>query len=333
LPTVYCSLYPADQTRFPALRTALRNLAMNDAALQAPSSVSPTSSPALGFGFRVGFSGMLHMDIVRERLCDEFGVEVILAQPSVGVVVEKRRLSSGEVLGRVTVEEASAFPTSAELAATNGVVAKLMEPRATVEVTAPTQFDGDVIKLGLDRRGEILDHRHIGGGDSGPSSSLRSVIVFDMPLSGVIGTLFDKLKSATKGYGSMSYVVSGYKEADLVRVEVWVNDEEVGPLATVCHRSESVRTGRKLVDAVREHVEREMFAVKIQARVGGKVVASEALSAIRKDVTAKCYGGDISRKKKLLKKQAEGKKRMRRFGKVEVGIDCFKEILKLDIDG
>lgn len=306
VPMVYCGLFPVDADQYESLRDALGKLRLNDAAL----SYEPESSGAMGFGFRCGFLGLLHMEIVQERLSREYDLDLILTAPS--VVYKVIRGNSDE---EMIVDSPAKMPDllREDLA---------MEPYVRMEILTPSEYNGAIIELGQERRGTLIDIKFL--------TPIRSTIIYELPLGEVITDFFDQLKSRTKGYASMEYSVIDYRESDLVRLDVKINYELAPPLACIVHRDKAQTLGRKLVASLKKLIPRQMFKVPIQACIGVKVIASEHLSPMRKDVLAKCYGGDLSRKKKLLQKQAKGKKRMKEFGKVNVPQEAFMAVLKLD---
>jgi len=302
-PMMFAGLFPTDADDYETLRDSLQKLRLNDAAL----TFEPENSGALGFGFRIGFLGLLHMEIIQERLEREYDLDLIVTAPSVVYEVETEK---GE---KVIVDSPAKMPEGRKVTS---------EPYVRLEVLTPSEYNGKVMELGQERRGQLIDIKYM--------TEDRSSIVYELPLAEVITDFFDQLKSRTKGYSSMEYKVIGYRESDLVRLDVLINGEQAPPLSTICHASTAQRTGRGLVTALKEHIPRQLFKVQLQAAVGVKVIASTTISAMRKDVTAKCYGGDISRKKKLLKKQAAGKKRMKMMGNVEVPQKAFTAVLKID---
>ena len=308
VPMVYCGLFPVDADQYETLRDSLGKLRLNDAAL----SYEPETSGAMGFGFRCGFLGLLHMEIVQERLSREYDLDLIMTAPS---VVYKVELPSGEEL---VVDAPSKMPDV-------GRDHKTLEPYVKMEILTPSDYNGAIIELCQERRGILKDIKYL--------TPTRSTIIYDLPLGEVITDFFDQLKSRTQGYASMEYQVTDYRESDLVRLDVKINYELAPALATVVHRDSAQSTGRRLVKSLKNLIPRQMFKVPIQSCIGVKVVASESISPMRKDVLAKCYGGDLSRKKKLLQKQAKGKKRMKAIGKVNVPQEAFMAVLKLDKSG
>uniref|UniRef100_A0A061R881 Translation factor GUF1 homolog, chloroplastic n=2 Tax=Tetraselmis sp. GSL018 TaxID=582737 RepID=A0A061R881_9CHLO len=306
-PMVFCGLFPVDQNEYTDLREALERLQLNDAALR----FEPEISSAMGFGFRCGFLGLLHMDVVQARLEREYGLNLIMTAPS---VVYRCQLTDGT---QISVHNPSDLPDM-------GKRDIIEEPYVRLEVITPEEYVGSVMELCQGRRGEFKNMQYL--------TETRTTLVYDMPLAEVVTDFFDQLKSRTKGYASMEYSLGEYRANDLVKLEIKINQEVVDPLATIVHRESAYKVGKGLVKQLKEYIPRQQFKIPIQAAIGSKVIASEALSALRKDVLAKCYGGDISRKKKLLKKQAAGKKRMKQFGKVEVPQEAFTAVLKIDKD-
>ena len=328
VPMVYCGLFPVDADQYEGLRESLGKLRLNDAAL----SYEPESSGAMGFGFRCGFLGLLHMEIVQERLSREYDIDLIVTAPSVVYKVENK--ATGEV---TVVDAPSKMPDLTRDLAT-------LEPYVKMEILTPSEYNGPIIELGQERRGELIDIKFL--------TPTRSTIVYELPLGGkfltlisfkhhrhclissrfleVITDFFDQLKSRTKGYASMEYNLIDYRESDLVRLDVKINYELAPPMACIVHRDAAQSIGRRLCSSLKDLIPRQMFKIPIQACVGVKVIASESISPMRKDVLAKCYGGDISRKKKLLNKQAKGKKRMKAIGKVNVPQEAFMAVLKLN---
>ncbi|CAN1189989.1 Translation factor GUF1 homolog, chloroplastic [Linum perenne] len=302
-PMVFCGLFPVDADQFPELRDALEKLQLNDAALK----FEPESSSAMGFGFRCGFLGLLHMEIVQERLEREYNLSLITTAPS---VVYKVNCLSGDT---VECSNPSMLPDPRK---------SIEEPFVKIEMLTPKDYIGSLMELAQERRGDFKEMKYI--------TEIRASLTYEMPLAEMVGDFFDQLKSRSKGYASMEYTFTGYKESDLVKLDVHINGDPVQPLATIVHKDKAYPVGRALTQKLKELIPRQMFKIPIQACIGSKVIASEALSAIRKDVLAKCYGGDITRKKKLLKKQAEGKKRMKSIGKVDVPQEAFMAVLKLE---
>ncbi len=304
-PMVFAGLFPTDSDKFGDLKEALEKLQLNDGAL----SYEPENSAALGFGFRCGFLGLLHLEIVQERLEREFELELITTAPTVEYRVKLRR---GEVI-EIDNPAALPDPTSIE---------SIAEPFVKLSIIVPSNFVGAMMELCQDRRGVFkhLEHRP---GD-------RIVVEYEMPLGEIIHDFYDQLKSRSKGYASMDYEMIGFREGDLVKLDVLVAGEPVDALSLIAHRSKAQIQGRKLVEKLKTIIPRQMYEVPLQAAIGGKVVARETIPAMRKDVLAKCYGGDVTRKRKLLEKQKEGKKRMKRVGSVEIPQEAFMALLKLD---
>lgn len=304
VPVVYCGLFPVDADDYDSMRDALGKLKLNDASL----SYEPESSAAIGFGFRCGFLGLLHMEIVSERLQREYDIDLIMTAPSVVYKVIK----NGE---EIIVDTPYKMP---DLQRTD----EALEPFVRMEILTPSEYNGVVIELGQERRGILKDIKFL--------TPTRSTIVYELPLGEVITDFFDQLKSKTKGYASMEYSIIDYRPSDLVRLDIKINYEIAAPLACIVHRDSAQTIGRKLVAKLKEMIPRQMFKIPIQACIGVKVIASEHITPMRKDVLAKCYGGDITRKKKLLSKQAKGKKRMKTIGQVTVPQEAFMAVLKLN---
>ena len=303
-PMVFCSLYPVNNADYQAFRDALEKLHLSDASFV----FEPESSQALGFGFRCGFLGMLHMEIVQERLEREYGLNLIATVPSVAYRIRTRK---GE---EIEVSNPSKFPQP-------GIIEKIEEPYVRVQVVSPTDYVGEVMSLMKERRGELIGVEY-------PGES-KAIFTFDMPLSEMITDFYDKLKSRTRGYASMDYEVRDYRPSDLVKVDILLNGQMVEGLSFIAHRERAYHRARSLVEKLKELIPRHLFEVAIQAAIGSKVIARETIRPLRKDVTAKCYGGDVTRKRKLLEKQKEGKKRMKKFGKVEVPQEAFLAVLKI----
>jgi GTP-binding protein LepA len=304
-PMVFCGVYPVDADQYNDLKEALEKLRLNDAAI----SWEPETSNALGFGFRCGFLGLLHMDVVQERLEREYGLNLITTAPS---VVYKVKQTDGETL---MVDNPSKLPEQTKIEV-------IEEPYIKLSVHMPTEYVGAVMALCNDRRGiqEKLDYL----------TKDRVTLVYQMPLNEMVFDFYDRLKSATKGYASMDYELTDYKPSDLVKLDILINGDPVDALSVIIHRDKSAIRGRELAKKMKELIDRQMYEVAIQAAIGSKIVARESLSALRKNVTAKCYGGDISRKRKLLEKQKEGKKRMKQIGTVEIPQEAFLAVLKVD---
>ncbi|MBW7056323.1 translation elongation factor 4 [Paracoccus bogoriensis] len=303
-PVVFCGLFPVDANDFEALRDAIEKLALNDASF----SYEMETSAALGFGFRCGFLGLLHLEVIRDRLEREYDLDLITTAPS---VVFKLHMRDGEVRD---LHNPADMPDLTH-------VDHIEEPRIKATIMVPDEYLGDVLKLCQDRRGIQLDLTYAGS---------RAMVVYDLPLAEVVFDFYDRLKSVTKGYASFDYQISEYREDHLVKMSILVNDEPVDALAVMVHRDRAESRGRAMVEKLKELIPRHMFKIPIQAAIGSRVIARETLSAMRKDVTAKCYGGDATRKKKLLEKQKAGKKRMRQFGKVEIPQTAFIQALKMD---
>ncbi len=306
-PMVYCGLYPSDSARYPDLKDALEKLQLNDAAL----SFEPETSLALGFGFRCGFLGLLHMEIIQERLEREYNLDLITTAPS---VIYRITLTDGTVK---MIDNPTNYPDP-------GTVAMAEEPMTEAHIYSPSEYVGNIMELCQDRRGVFRDMTYI--------DSDRVDIRYDLPLAEIIYDFFDTLKSRTRGYASFDYELSGYAESKLVKLDIMLNGEVVDALSFIIHADKAYPRARKMAEKLKEKIPRQLFEVPIQACIGGKIIARETVKAMRKDVLAKCYGGDITRKKKLLEKQKEGKKRMRQLGTVEVPQDAFMAVLKLDSD-
>ncbi|HBT01076.1 translation elongation factor 4 [Salipiger marinus] len=304
VPVVFCGLFPVDANDFNDMRDAIEKLALNDASF----TYEMESSAALGFGFRCGFLGLLHLEVIRDRLEREYNIELITTAPS---VIYHLYTKDGE---RRDLHNPADMPDMT-------TVDHIEEPRIKATIMVPDEYLGDVLKLCQDRRGIQLDLTYVGG---------RAMAVYDLPLNEVVFDFYDRLKSVTKGYASFDYHLEGYREDNLVKMQVLVNDEPVDALSMMVHRDRAEMRGRAMCEKLKELIPRHMFKIPIQAAIGGKVIARETLSAMRKDVTAKCYGGDATRKKKLLEKQKAGKKKMRQFGKVEIPQEAFISALKMD---
>jgi len=303
-PVVFCGLFPVDANDFEPLRDAIEKLALNDASF----TYEMETSAALGFGFRCGFLGLLHLEVVRDRLEREYDLDLITTAPS---VVFKLYMKDGEVRD---LHNPADLPDLT-------YVDHIEEPRIKATIMVPDEYLGDVLKLCQDRRGIQMDLTYAGS---------RAMVVYDLPLSEVVFDFYDRLKSVTKGYASFDYQLAEYREDFLVKMSILVNDEPVDALSIMVHRDRAESRGRAMVEKLKELIPRHMFKIPIQAAIGGRVIARETLSAMRKDVTAKCYGGDATRKKKLLEKQKAGKKKMRQFGKVEIPQSAFIAALKMD---
>jgi GTP-binding protein LepA len=303
-PVVFCGLFPVDSSEFEDLRDAIDKLALNDASF----SFEMETSAALGFGFRCGFLGLLHLEVIRDRIEREYDIELITTAPSVVYHVYMRDGSMQELHNPADMPDLS-------------VVDHLEEPRIKATILVPDDYLGDVLKLCQDRRGVQQDLTYAGS---------RAMVVYDLPLNEVVFDFYDRLKSVTKGYASFDYQLTGYQTDNLVKMSVLVNDEPVDALSMMVHRDRAEMRGRAMVEKLKDLIPRHMFKIPIQAAIGGKVIARETLSAMRKDVTAKCYGGDATRKRKLLDKQKAGKKKMRQFGKVDIPQEAFISALKMD---
>ena len=304
-PMVYCGVYTEDGSKYPDLRDALEKLQLNDASL----SFEPESSIALGFGFRCGFLGMLHMEIIQERLEREFDLDLVTTLPSVIYEVTK---TDGSV---VKVDNPHNYPDP-------GSISEAREPYANVSIITPPDYVGNIMPLCQDRRGEYKDMQYL-------DTNLVE-IKYLMPLNEIIYDFFDTLKARTKGYASLDYQLEGYRSSDLVKVDLLLNGDQVDALSFIAHREKAYKRARRICEKLKENIPRQMFEVPIQAAIGGKIIARETIKALRKDVLAKCYGGDITRKKKLLEKQKEGKKKMRSLGTVQMPTEAFMAVLKLD---
>ncbi|MBT6097919.1 translation elongation factor 4 [Rhodobacteraceae bacterium nBUS_24] len=303
-PVVFCGLFPVDSAEFEDLRDAIEKLALNDASF----SSEMETSAALGFGFRCGFLGLLHLEVIRDRIEREYNIELITTAPSVIYHIYMR---DGE---QIELHNPADMPDLSK-------VDHLEEPRIKATILVPDEFLGDVLKLCQDRRGIQLDLTYAGS---------RAMVVYDLPLNEVVFDFYDRLKSVTKGYASFDYQLTGYREDNLVKMSILVNDEPVDALSIMVHRDRSETRGRAMCEKLKDLIPRHMFKIPIQAAIGGKVIARETLAALRKDVTAKCYGGDATRKRKLLDKQKAGKKKMRQFGKVDIPQEAFISALKMD---
>ncbi|MGN0455868.1 MAG: translation elongation factor 4 [Acutalibacteraceae bacterium] len=306
-PMVYCGIYPADGARYSDLRDALDKLNLNDASL----SFEPETSVALGFGFRCGFLGLLHMEIIQERLEREYNLDLITTAPSVSY---RLTMTDGTVM---MIDNPTNYPSSA-------LIAKAEEPMTNAHIYAPSEYVGNIMELCQDRRGIFKDMSYI--------DSDRVDIHYELPLAEIIYDFFDTLKSRTRGYASFDYELNGYAESKLVKLDILLNGEVVDALSFIIHADKAYGRARKMAEKLKEKIPRQLFEVPIQACIGGKIIARETVKAMRKDVLAKCYGGDITRKKKLLEKQKEGKKRMRQLGSVEVPQEAFMAVLKLDTE-
>jgi len=303
-PVVFCGLFPVDAAQFEDLRDSIEKLALNDASF----SYEMETSAALGFGFRCGFLGLLHLEVIRDRIEREYDIDLITTAPSVIYNIHMRDGSMQQLHNPADMPDLT-------------FVDHLEEPRIKATILVPDDYLGDVLKLCQDRRGIQLDLTYAGS---------RAMVVYDLPLNEVVFDFYDRLKSVTKGYASFDYQMIGYREDALVKMSILVNDEPVDALSTMVHRDRAEQRGRAMVEKLKDLIPRHMFKIPIQAAIGGKVIARETLSAMRKDVTAKCYGGDASRKRKLLDKQKAGKKKMRQFGSVNIPQEAFISALKMD---
>ncbi len=306
-PMVYCGMYPADGAKYPDLRDALEKLQLNDASLQ----FEPETSVALGFGFRCGFLGLLHLEIIQERLEREYNLDLVTTAPSVIYKVYK---SDGQVL---EITNPTNMPDPSE-------IEYLEEPMVSAEIMVTTEFVGSIMGLCQERRGIYLGMEYM--------ETTRALLKYELPLNEIIYDFFDALKSRSKGYASFDYELKGYVQSELVKLDILINKEEVDALTFIVHAESAYERGRKMCEKLKEEIPRQLFEIPIQAAIGGKIIARETVKAMRKDVLAKCYGGDITRKKKLLEKQKEGKKRMRQIGNVEIPQKAFMSVLKLDED-
>ena len=306
-PMVYCGMYPADSAKYSDLRDALEKLQINDASLQ----YEPETSLALGFGFRCGFLGLLHLEIIQERLEREFNLDLVTTAPGVIYKVHK---TNGEV---IDLTNPSNLPDPSE-------IEYMEEPVVSAEIMVTSEYVGAIMKLCQERRGVYLSMEYL--------EETRALIKYDLPLNEIIYDFFDALKSRSRGYASFDYELKGYERSELVKLDILINKEQVDALSFIVFKDSAYERGRKMCEKLKEEIPRHLFEIPIQAAVGGKVIARETVKAMRKDVLAKCYGGDISRKKKLLEKQKEGKKRMRQVGNVEIPQEAFMSVLKLDED-
>ncbi len=306
VPVVFCSIFPVDSSQYEALKDALAKLKLNDASID----YQNENSAALGLGFRCGFLGLLHMEIIQERIGREFDLDIITTAPSVAY---KINLTKGET---IMLHNPADMPDLS-------TVSSIEEPMVRATILVPDTYLGAVLKLCTERRGVQQELTYVGS---------RAMVVYQIPLNEIVFDFYDRLKSITSGYASFDYELTGYEQSDLVKVQILINEEPVDALAFLCHRSEAESRGRQICERLKDLIPRHLFKIPIQAAIGGRVVARETISAMRKDVTAKCYGGDVTRKRKLLDKQKKGKQRMRQFGKVEVPQSAFIEALRIGDD-
>lgn len=304
-PMVYCGMYPADGAKYPDLRDALEKLQLNDASLQ----YEPETSAALGFGFRCGFLGLLHLEIIQERLEREYNLDLVTTAPGVIYKVHK---NDGQV---IELTNPTNLPDPSE-------IAFMEEPIVNAEIMVTTEFIGSIMELCQERRGNYLGMEYM--------EDTRALLKYELPLNEIIYDFFDALKSRSKGYASFDYDMKGYEQSSLVKLDILINKEEVDALSFIVHADSAYERGRRMCEKLKDEIPRHLFEIPIQAAVSGKIIARETVKAMRKDVLAKCYGGDITRKKKLLEKQKEGKKRMRQIGSVEIPQKAFMSVLKLD---
>ena len=304
-PMVYCGLYPVDGSDYENLKIALEKLQLNDAALQ----YEPETSNALGFGFRCGFLGLLHLEIIEERLDREFDLSLITTSPSVIYKVYK---TDGTM---VEIYNPADLPPADE-------ISRIEEPFVQAEILTPKEFVGNIMEICQNRRGIYIDMKYL--------DTTRVTLIYELPLNEIIYDFFDKLKSKTKGYASFDYEIKEYRPSTLVKLDILVNGENVDALSFIVHKDSAYERGKKMIEKLKEVIPRQLFTIPLQAAIGGKIIARETISAMRKDVLAKCYGGDVTRKKKLLEKQKRGKKKMREIGNVEIPQEAFLSVLKLD---
>ena len=304
-PMVYCGMYPADGAKYPDLRDALEKLRLNDASLF----YEPETSAALGFGFRCGFLGLLHLEVIEERLEREYNLDLVTTAPGVVYKVHK---TNGEIM---ELTNPSNLPDPS-------IIEYMEEPIVSSEIMVTSEYIGSIMELCQERRGRYLSMEYM--------EEKRALLKYELPLNEIIYDFFDALKSRSKGYASFDYELKGYEQSELVKLDILINREEVDALSFVVHRDSAYERGRRMCEKLKEEIPRHLFEIPIQAAVGGKIIARETVKAMRKDVLAKCYGGDITRKKKLLEKQKEGKKRMRQVGNVEIPQEAFMSVLKLD---
>ena len=306
VPVVFCSIFPVDSSEYEALKDALAKLKLNDASID----YQNENSAALGLGFRCGFLGLLHMEIIEERLEREFDLDLIITAPSVAY---KINMSDGS---QITLHNPADMPDLTQ-------IKSIEEPWVKATILVPDNYLGAVLKLCTERRGEQVELTYAGS---------RAMVVYKIPLNEIVFDFYDRLKSITSGYASFDYEIIGYEESDLVKVEILINEEPIDALAFLSHRSDAESRGRQICERLKDLIPRHLFKIPIQAAIGGRIVARETISALRKDVTAKCYGGDVTRKRKLLEKQKKGKKKMRQFGKVEIPQSAFIEALRIGDD-
>ncbi|MED4977575.1 translation elongation factor 4 [Heyndrickxia faecalis] len=304
-PMVYCGLYPVDSAKFNDLRDALEKLELNDSSLQ----YEPETSQALGFGFRCGFLGLLHMEIIQERLEREFNIDLITTAPS---VIYKTKLTDGS---EVTVDNPANLPEPQK-------IEYIEEPYVRASIMVPNDYVGAVMEIAQAKRGNFIDMQYL--------DDIRVNVIYEIPLSEIVYDFFDQLKSSTKGYASFDYELIGYKQSNLVKMDILLNGEKVDALSFIVHRDFAYERGKTIVERLKELIPRQQFEVPVQAAVGQKIIARSNIKALRKNVLSKCYGGDISRKRKLLEKQKEGKKRMKQVGSVEIPQEAFMAVLKMD---
>ena len=304
-PMVFCGIYPADGNRYADLREALDKLQLNDASL----TFEPETSMALGFGFRCGFLGLLHMEIIQERLEREFDLDLITTAPS---VIYKLTMNNGQ---EISIDNPTNYPNPM-------MITDAKEPVVDAHIFTPTEYVGSIMDLCQDRRGTFKDMKYL--------DTDRVDLHYELPLNEIVYDFFDALKSRSKGYASFDYELSGYRSSKLVKLDIMLNGEVIDALSFIVHADKSYARGRKITEKLKDNIPRQLFEIPVQAAIGGKIIARETVKAMRKDVLAKCYGGDITRKKKLLEKQKEGKKRMRQLGSVEVPQEAFMSVLKLD---
>jgi len=301
---VYCDFYPSGSTQYDELRDAMDRLSLNDSSF----SFEPENNDALGFGFRCGFLGLLHMEIIQERLEREFNIEVIQTAPTVTYEV---LLTDGTTK---RIDSPSELPTTT-------MVGEIREPFIDMQLIIPEDCVGNMMKLCEDRRGTYKKTEYLG-------NSGRVILVYDLPLAEIIYDFYDRLKSATKGYGTMDYELTGFRAGNLVKIDILVNNDRIDALSMIVHRDHAEQRSRKLLSRLKEEIDRHLFEIPLQAAIGGKIIARETIKSVGKNVTAKCYGGDFTRKRKLLEKQKEGKKRMKRMGSVDIPQDAFLAILE-----